>query len=1543
MVLLSLLGALLIFTASNLDAQCNPEEGGASCQEAPTVCLTNLCDETEVNQPDDPHNGWCGSQTSIQNPQYFVFIPTATSVYFQISVGDCSGGNNALQAALLGTCPWNNNSVLDCNPGTPSGGTIILEASGLVIGQTYWIIFDGSSGSQCEYTIEQANGVYEPVITSELEDVAANPSEVCQGYNGLMLVASPAAEGAHGYWWIPSWAPLDTVTTTDPELSLDVPTNLDPGTYEICVRPFSGCDIGDVEVCIEIEVYEIPPEEREPETFCPEEFPFSWHGVTISGAGEYEASFTDPQGCFYDSLWVVEEYPEVDPGIIDTVYCLPFGENTFYYEGEPYDQAGTYDLLYPGQSVNGCDSVAELNLTLIGIDAFIELSCENGEFVLTPIVQDLIPFNADIEWNWYDGATLLSDESPLNVLEGGTYELYAIITTSSGASCEFLIESFTFVASDYQPDPPDMGFVNTTVCAQEGVFFTVIEDPFGDPLDYVWTGPPNTPIYQDGSATVEFDFSNSSGGEVCVYAINDCGPGPETCFNVDIISLPVAAFTVVDDACTNQTATVTFTGSASVNASFEWNFDNPTSVNGSGAGPYNLTWSLPGDKVITLTIIEPGCDTAMTSDTVTVTSLLAPVINCSSTIDSISFDWDDVAGANCYQVSVNGGPAVPTCNSFFNVNGLSPGDTVGIALTIISGGVCPNILVIDTCIAQDCPAPTILLSGQDSACLNAPALITLSAVVNGVPGIGTWSGQGIVNPAGGVFDPVTAGPGQAQVTFTTNFGGCDFSDTYLITVFDSLTADFTLDPLICISDVANVAYTGNGASGATYTYDFGPATVVTGSGQGPYQLRWATSGLKSVRLQIADQGCVSDLVTRTTNVIAELTPPIVNCSPNTSGMSFTWTIDPASSGFQYTILSGQAGSLNGNTLAFTGLNPGDRVDLEIITQSAGPCPARRDTFTCVARQCPMPVITVVPVADICLYPGTQPVDLQVSIVNGNNGTGGWAGPGVTDLVNGTFDPNVSGAGSHVVSYNYSEDGCDFIESITIHVFDVPDAVISNTSLVITCATNTLILDGTASTGPGISYLWTTPNGVILNGASSSRAEVAAAGNYKLLVSTPDGCKDSAMVTVTLDAGIPTSDAGPDKTLTCNVTTVTLGGNSTTGPNITYAWSTANGNILGPADGQTITANAVGQYDLVVRDVSNGCQATDRVLVLIDTTTAGITLTPGDTLDCNTPISGVTANLTEPVSGYLLTWTTTDGTIVGAANGASVQVSQGGTYLLNIVNTRNGCKRSAAATVAASDEIIDAVNVRVQHVVCHGDNNGALSVLSVSGGVPPYTYSWSSSASSGSSLSNLGPGNYSLTVSDQNGCSWSNTFTVTEPARITVNVGRDTTVRNEDMVMLSIVTNLSAQAIASIDWSDYAGQAIPGNLKITFLATQSATMTATVTDTAGCTGADSMRLTVIVPRIIFIPNVFSPNGDGVNDYFTISGRRNLVNINLLQVFDRWGNQLFERKDLTPGNETQGWDGRFRGDPMQPGTYVYVAQLQYEDGVVEALTGDITILR
>jgi hypothetical protein len=300
----------LCFTVKNGLSQCNPPDQlpTITCELAPLICLENACYET-LNNPLNCCNGWCGTNTAIHNPEYFQFLVTDPNVQISIHVDGCNSGNG-LQSAILDACPWDNSNVVDCDPGTPPGGTMVLNGN-LIPGNTYWLVIDGSAGATCEYTITETQGIYSPGLEGELTSGEAIPSSVCQGYNSLTLVVDPPLANAHGYYWVLEWL-NDTITSTLTTTTVEVPEDVEPGTYEICVRAFSGCDTSDTELCFEVEFYEIPPEEKDPAIFCPEEFPFNWHNVSIGGEGEYMVSFEDADGCIFDSLWTVESYPEPD-------------------------------------------------------------------------------------------------------------------------------------------------------------------------------------------------------------------------------------------------------------------------------------------------------------------------------------------------------------------------------------------------------------------------------------------------------------------------------------------------------------------------------------------------------------------------------------------------------------------------------------------------------------------------------------------------------------------------------------------------------------------------------------------------------------------------------------------------------------------------------------------------------------------------------------------------------------------------------------------------------------------------------------------------------------------------------------------------------------------------------------------------------------------------------------------------------------------------------------------------------------------------------
>ena len=118
---------------------------------------------------------------------------------------------------------------------------------------------------------------------------------------------------------------------------------------------------------------------------------------------------------------------------------------------------------------------------------------------------------------------------------------------------------------------------------------------------------------------------------------------------------------------------------------------------------------------------------------------------------------------------------------------------------------------------------------------------------------------------------------------------------------------------------------------------------------------------------------------------------------------------------------------------------------------------------------------------------------------------------------------------------------------------------------------------------------------------------------------------------------------------------------------------------------------------------------------------------------------------------------------------------------------------------------------------------------------------------------------------------------------------------------------------------------------------------TAIDTNGCESSDVILLSVDKERNVFIPSAFSPNGDGVNDRFTVLGGNGIQEIEFIQVFNRWGALVFEQKEFPPNATPLGWDGTFNGEPAETGVYVFQVNVIFVDGFEKFYQGDVTILR
>ncbi len=125
--------------------------------------------------------------------------------------------------------------------------------------------------------------------------------------------------------------------------------------------------------------------------------------------------------------------------------------------------------------------------------------------------------------------------------------------------------------------------------------------------------------------------------------------------------------------------------------------------------------------------------------------------------------------------------------------------------------------------------------------------------------------------------------------------------------------------------------------------------------------------------------------------------------------------------------------------------------------------------------------------------------------------------------------------------------------------------------------------------------------------------------------------------------------------------------------------------------------------------------------------------------------------------------------------------------------------------------------------------------------------------------------------------------------------------------------------------------------------QTTTYSITVFNESGCLSTDEVTVTVEKKKLVYVPNAFSPNSDGDNDVFMIYGGNDVLKIKSFQIFNRWGAVVFEQNEFQPNDPQYGWDGTYKGQTLNPGVFVYFAEIEFIDGKVEIFKGDLTLFR
>ena len=277
----------------------------------------------------------------------------------------------------------------------------------------------------------------------------------------------------------------------------------------------------------------------------------------------------------------------------------------------------------------------------------------------------------------------------------------------------------------------------------------------------------------------------------------------------------------------------------------------------------------------------------------------------------------------------------------------------------------------------------------------------------------------------------------------------------------------------------------------------------------------------------------------------------------------------------------------------------------------------------------------------------------------------------------------------------------------------------------------------------------------------------------------------------------------------------------------------------------------------------------------------------------------------------------------------------GTYVVTVTDA-SGCPVTDRLVIAETP--LPEVGLQTTPETCPNENDGSLTLS----GAPGLLYSLNGSAFTGSTVyPNLAPGDYSLVVLDENDCEQDLSFSITAATGGFVSLEDAYRINFGDSLIIVANTNLDPGALV---WTQYDSVICNGCPSVTLRPEASLQLTASISATTDCPSTAETSVVVTRENLLYVPNAFSPNGDGVNDIFQIFPSAGVTEILRFAVYDRWGGEVFLRESPDPTDVLNGWDGlRPNGRHPTLGVYVYLVEVRLFNGDTIKVAGDVTLMR
>lgn len=526
----------------------------------------------------------------------------------------------------------------------------------------------------------------------------------------------------------------------------------------------------------------------------------------------------------------------------------------------------------------------------------------------------------------------------------------------------------------------------------------------------------------------------------------------------------------------------------------------------------------------------------------------------------------------------------------------------------------------------------------------------------------------------------------------------------------------------------------------------------------------------------------------------------------------------------------------------------------------------------------------------------------------------WTGPNafisdqedLSDLFAGTYNVVVT-----------DQNGCSQNASITLEepasaltataeAFDFP----SGNQISCNGADDGSIASSASGGTPPYIFNWDGPNGF---GSNDQDIDNLEPGLYVLVVEDDNNCVFTVEITLTEPLEALSATQTINQEIECagaatgEISVLPSGGS----PEYEIDWTGPNGFTADTFDLDSLLA---GTYNYIVSDI-NGCEFIGSYTF---TEPQPITVSAQITdANCITPTGIIDLTVSGGTGPYDYTWSNDD-------TGQDLVNVLPGTYSVEIEDA-NGCTFNESFTVGSFSSLD--ITVLITNLSCFEDTTGAIDLI-VNVGTPPLDLTWTGPngfTADTETIDELAAGDYSLTATDQNGCTFDSIYTVTQPDALIIEELFSPVYQNgfnlsayqaNDGVIQTPEVN-GGTPVFQFEWTSDLGYTSTGDLNQLDLAAD--TYYLTVTDVNGCSDSTSITLTEPIP--FQIPNGISPNGDGYNDGLEIKGIENYPS-NKLIIFNRWGNVIYEENNYS--NSDQWYGTNQEGKQVAQGTYFIVVE-------------------